>query len=217
VVEYDEKVAEFSALANEISGIIQRREDIQPDEQIASSVDPGRNERIIRELNTETAHSLDEDFSYKRPYGFVLDGQAFTGTVNWRQLYHTLCRHLAQRDLALFATVPGDQHFVGARGKWAISRNPKHMIVPLLIADGIYAEGNMSANAFRDTIVRLLDKFGIRSQSLRLYLRQDRDAGRQPVEWQRAGRRDIMQIRLYPHIVEDSDILGANRSSKAHR
>jgi hypothetical protein len=41
---------------------------------------------------------------------------------------------------------------------------------------GIYAEINLSANHLRDQIKALLDTFRIERQSLRIYLRQDRDA-----------------------------------------
>lgn len=56
------------------------------------------------------------------------------------------------------------------------------MIAPLPITQEIYTEGNLSANSVRDNIKRLLEKFGIHSQALKLYLRQDRDAGRDGVE-----------------------------------
>lgn len=47
-----------------------------------------------------------------------------------------------------------------------------------MIGDGIHAEINLSANAIRDMIRRLLAAFEIPSARLRLFLRQDRDVGR---------------------------------------
>lgn len=74
VTAYDEKIAAFSALVAEISEMIQQREGLQVSETIPVIVDQTGNERIIRELDTATPHSLNENFAYKRPYGFILEG-----------------------------------------------------------------------------------------------------------------------------------------------
>jgi hypothetical protein len=44
----------------------------------------------------------------------------------------------------------------------------------LEIANGIYAEGNLSANAIRDRIKFLLNAFEIDSQEVSIYLREER-------------------------------------------
>ncbi|MEX2141214.1 MAG: hypothetical protein WD894_18255 [Pirellulales bacterium] len=49
----------------------------------------------------------------------------------------------------------------------------------LEIADGFYAESNLSANGIRDVIRDLLGAFDIPEENLRIYLREDRDAERQ--------------------------------------
>jgi len=49
-----------------------------------------------------------------------------------------------------------------------------------LIADGIHAEINLSANGLRDVVRHLLATFEIPKDRLQLFLREDRDAGSEP-------------------------------------
>jgi len=48
-------------------------------------------ERIIEQLNREQPYFIDEDFTFKRPHGFILDGRATTGITTWRRLYELVC------------------------------------------------------------------------------------------------------------------------------
>ena len=118
-----------------------------------------------------------EDFTFKRPHGFILDGQATTGITTWRRLYELLCQHLLQRDQGRFHGLPDNSAFVSNRGNRSFSRQAGDLRSAALIGDGIHAEINLSANSIRDMIRRLLAAFDIPMDRLQLFLRQDRDAG----------------------------------------
>jgi hypothetical protein len=47
------------------------------------------------------------------------------------------------------------------------------------VTDDLFIECNLSANGIRDVIVDLLAVYEIPSDRMQLFLRQDRDAGRQ--------------------------------------
>lgn len=178
--DYLQKMTAFDQLATEMSAMIQQytRVSLEAEEQAADG-QREENERIIRELNREQPHTLDEDFTYRRPHGFVLDGQAITGISTWRRLYERVCHQLARRDPGRFRALPENGAFMSNRGHREFNANAAELRSPMLLAEGIYAEINHSANGLRDLMRDLLEQFGIPSDQFRIYLREDRDAERQ--------------------------------------
>ena len=177
---YNEKMAGFDRQAGELSEIVQGFTSVRLDEtERGSGENHDENARIIRELDREQPHTLDEDFTFRRPHGFVLDGQAATGITTWRRLYELVCQQLARRDAERFHALPENPAFVSSRGHREFTGNPGELRSSMFVADGIHAEINHSANALRDLLRELLPLFGIPSDQLRIYLREDRDAGRE--------------------------------------
>jgi hypothetical protein len=176
---YNEKMAAFDTVAAELSGLIQQYTTVSLEaaEQTGAG-DRERNERIVAELNREEPHSLDEEFTFKRPHGFILDGQGTTGITTWRRLYDLLCQQLLRRDPDRFHALPDNADFISNRGNRSFARDPAELRMASLIGDGIHAEINLSANMVRDLVRRLLTAFEIPAERLQLFLRQDRDAGR---------------------------------------
>jgi len=174
---YNEKMAAFDALASDLSIMIQQFTSIRLEEQEESGEDDeGRNERIIRALDRETPHSLDEDFRFKRPHGFILDGRGTTGVTNWNRVFTLICQELYRRDPERFRGLPESREYVRKRGGLLFSRDPARLRKAQTIADGLYAEINLSANGIRDVIRLLLDTFAVPNERLQLFLREDRDA-----------------------------------------
>lgn len=174
---YNEKMRAFDTLATDISGMIQgfTNVKVEPNGTEPEKTD-AENARIIKELDKEVPHSIEESFTFKRPYGFVLKGRAFNDMVTWRSLYTTLCKQLASIDLERFKALPDNSSFISNRGRKSFSTNPGDFYVGVLIADSTYTETHFSANECRDVVKRLLDEFGIPHDELRIYLREDRDA-----------------------------------------
>src|SRR6185312_6664206 len=96
---YNAKAADFDRVATELSALIQQYTSVRLEEaEESGGEDREQNERIIAELNREEPHSLDEDFTYKRPHGYILAGQAATGITTWQRLFDLVCRQLIARD-----------------------------------------------------------------------------------------------------------------------
>lgn len=75
--EYNAKLAAFDQLAGELSALVQRFTAMKLDDVVASpNQTPQRTERIIRDLDQRQAYGLEEDLTFKRPYGFQLDDAA---------------------------------------------------------------------------------------------------------------------------------------------
>ncbi len=177
---YNEKTRAFDQLAAELSAMIQQYTSVRLEsEERSSEGDRERNERIIQELNREEPHSIDEDFTYRRPHGFILEGQATTGITTWRRLFELVCQQLLRRDPDRFRALPENADFISNRGHRDFNRNAQELRSASEIGEGIFAEINLSANGLRDTLRRLLTTFEIPTTDLKLFLREDRDAARQ--------------------------------------
>jgi len=176
---YNEKTRGFDQLASELSAMIQQYTSVRLEsEERSGEGDRERNERIVQELNREEPHSIDEDFTYRRPHGFILEGQGTTGITTWRRLFELVCQQLLRRTPDRFRALPDNADFVSSRGHRGFSRNSEELRSASEIGDGIFAEINLSANGLRDTLRRLLATFEIPAADLRLFLREDRDAAR---------------------------------------
>lgn len=174
---YNTKMAEFDTLASDLSGLVQEFTAIKLDEaENGGAETPQARDRVVRDLDQREAHGIDEDFTYKRPYGFQLGDRAKSGIKTWRRLFELVCIDLAERYPERFATLPDDPKFTSSRGRPYMTRDPKAVRMPVALPAGVYAEAHMSANGLRDQIRNLLDTFGIEPGTLRVYLSQDRDA-----------------------------------------
>jgi hypothetical protein len=180
---YNTKAAAFDQIASELSTLVQQYTSVRLEESEQTGADDGEeNERIIRELNRDEPHLLDENFTYKRPHGFVLDGRGTTGVTTWQRLYELVCKQLIARDEGRFRDLENHPDFVSNRGHHTVTRDAATLRKPLAVSDGLYIEANLSANDIRDVIRRLLEVFEIPTDRMQIFLRQDRDAGRPPDE-----------------------------------
>jgi len=178
---YNEKMAAFDTLASELSVLIQQFTSVRlGEDEESGEEDESQNARIIQALNREEPHSIDEDFTFKRPHGFILDGQGTTGVTTWRRVFELICQHIQRRDPDRFRQLSDHRDFISNRGHHTFTPDPAELRSACLIADGIHAEINLSANGLRDVVRHLLATFEIPKDRLQLFLREDRDAGSEP-------------------------------------
>jgi len=95
---YNAKMAEFDALASELSSLVQEFTAIELDDaESAGTESPQARDRVVRDLDQREPHGIHEDFTFKRPYGFRLGDAAKPGIKTWRRLFELVCRQLAQK------------------------------------------------------------------------------------------------------------------------
>ena len=137
---------------------------------------PNNGDHHAQELDTATAHTLDESFTWTRPYGFTLQSLEVTGVATWRELYGALCHALAEHDPVTFHALPDNDTFLSSHGYRDFARTPSGLREALPVSEDIFAELHFSANSIRDNIRRLLNVFAFEPHDMRVYLRQERDA-----------------------------------------
>lgn len=172
---FNEKLDGFKQITCDISELVQNFTDIPVEPISIASKGSPEHKHIIQVPDSAQIHNIEEDFTYKYPYGFVFEGQAYKGVNTWKRLYELFCQQLAANDLNRFKKLVESPDAKTVRGTVVFANNPTNLIRPLEVASGIYAEGNLSANAIRDRIQFLLSLFRIDSQQLSIYLREDCD------------------------------------------
>jgi hypothetical protein len=175
---YNEKMAAFDRLAGELSQHIQQFTQVPAEvEQPAPTQQTQESRhRVIQDLDRHEPHGMNEDFTFKRPYGFRLGDAAHADINTWRRMYELVILILRERDQARYGALPENRAFLTRRGNPGFSRDPMTLRSALELPDGIFAEANLSANSLRDQMKLLLHEFGIEEATMTIYLRQVRDA-----------------------------------------
>jgi hypothetical protein len=176
--EYNKLFSSFEANAQSLATLVQQftgMEDVDAAKKVVPA-DSDENRRLIAELNKEEPHYLTENFTYKRPFAFVLNGQAYKDTNTWKSVYMQVCACLIALDSKKFAQTPTSQDFISNRGNKRFSEDPKELRSSAKITDTIYAEVNLSAQNIVESIADLLEFYQIPQGSMIIYLREDRNA-----------------------------------------
>jgi hypothetical protein len=177
---FNENLVQFIDSTTKIAEQIKIHFSINPEEEEIEkeSVNQQKRDRIIKELDKTKPHSLDENFTFKRPYGFVLGNLAFKGIKTWRNLFILLLNELKEKDPDRFAKLPEEEKFISNRGNPLFSKDQHNLREGKKLKSGFYVEVNLSANDIRKNIKGLLEHFHVDPNEMKIYLREDRDAAR---------------------------------------
>ncbi len=126
---YNNNLADFTKTTNKISENLRNYFKINPEGENVEgeSSDSVRKERIIQELDKTKPHTLDENFTYKRPYGFVLEDSAFRGLKTWKSLYLKVLEVLKKNNYEKFKRLSEIGDFISTRGNPLFSKGQKRV------------------------------------------------------------------------------------------
>jgi hypothetical protein len=175
--KFNNNLEDFTKATSNISENLRDYFKMNPeDENIeGESSDDERRKRIIQELDKTKPYTLEENFTYKRPYGFILENSAYKGLKTWKSLYLKVLEVLMENNIEKFEKLPKEELFISKRGNPLFTKNKNDLRVAEKIQDYFYAEVNLSANHIRNTIKQLLEYFSLDPSDMKIYLREDRD------------------------------------------
>jgi len=178
IKSFNDNLSIFSNSALKIEEQIKEYFSINPeeDEIVSDSSSVNKVSRVIKVLDKSKSHTLDENLTYKRPYGFILGKSAYKGLKTWKSLYIQVLKELNHNNSTLFLKLPEENKFISNRGNQLFSRNKNELRSSQKILSDFFVETNLSANQIKKTIVDLLNYFGIDYTKMKIYLREDRDA-----------------------------------------
>ena len=176
-IQYIKLLDQFAQNSEEIAALISQFTGVKEEPAaIVNNTKDSSNEKLIKELNKEEPHTIDEDFTYKRPFGFILEGCAYSGFETWKDLYIQFCKHMANKDVSTFDTLPKKQELVSKQNKKYFATNKQDIRYPELITEKTYVELNLSANHFAKRMKEIFDVYKVSTNEITIYLQQDRNA-----------------------------------------
>jgi len=157
----------FQTLCGDIST---RLKEFLPVEEVAEPqvVAPKESPTVFNGFDTI---SLNDQWSYRKPFGFSFQGTPYRGKHNWIDLYEAICLALKKLDSERFNTVPDRREIISTHGNPYFSRDRHRLRNRTEISEGIYMETNLSAKLIRDNIRRLLRIFEVPESDLTIYTR----------------------------------------------
>jgi len=132
--------------------------------------------RIIRELDKTVAHSIDENFTYKRPYGFVLDDVAMKEIKTWKNLFIQVLKIMHEKYPEKFDNIDEVPTFTSNRGSKLFSKSPKDLRIAEQFTEDLYVEINLSAKSLMSYLQLVMQYLGYDKSDIKIYLREDRDS-----------------------------------------
>jgi hypothetical protein len=101
-IKFNKKLVEFNNIAGEIASSIEHFTKVTSQQVDVGTGGTLEYTNIIAELKRTRRYTLEEDFTSKRPYGFIFKEQAYKGINTWKNLYHIFCKQLVAKDLSSF-------------------------------------------------------------------------------------------------------------------
>ena len=134
--------------------------------------DSYKTEKDFYIVDESEPHGLFENFTYKRPKAFTLEGKKYP-VRDWKQLLWMTCEVLNARNPQLFESFTKKTNMQGNSRKY-FSFTDTGMYNPQKIAgSNIYVETNHSANGICNVIADMLEQYNIAIDSVKIYLIKD--------------------------------------------
>ncbi|WP_028983483.1 hypothetical protein [Sporolactobacillus terrae] len=151
----------------DIDGVDQ---EIERDENYEKRTVPNYEEYVV---DNRVEHTLYENFTFKRPYGYRLNSKTRLVEVKtWHDMLLSVCEILFSIDRNIFLSLEKDKSMNGRKKKY-FSMTAKGMREPRLIAEKVYIETNLSGNSIRNLIIKLLKKYDKSVELFKVYFRAD--------------------------------------------
>ncbi|MDL0420688.1 hypothetical protein [Heyndrickxia ginsengihumi] len=123
-------------------------------------------------VDTNVEHTLYEDFTHKRPFGFRINNDHIIEVKTWQEMLIKTCEVLIAIDEDKFMSFENKSTMNGKKRKY-FAKQTNDMRKPKLISGKIYIETNISGNGVRNLLHKMLKEYGYRSNEYKVFLRAD--------------------------------------------
>lgn len=131
------------------------------------------------ELDTQVEHTLLENFTYIKPFGFKFLNDETIKARNWNELYIKACQLFLKIDKSTFLTFINKTNMNG-QSKNYFSENEEDMERPIKLMEKLYIETDFSANQFRDLLIKIIKEYNFDAIDFKMFFRADYKARNAP-------------------------------------
>lgn len=122
--------------------------------------------------DNKVEHSLYENFTHIRPFGFKINNSSLIEGKTWQEVLIRTSEFLLNKDKTKFLSFENNKNMNGKKNRY-FSCKPEGIRKPELVESNIYIETNMSGNAIRNLIIKMLKQYGIKVSDYKIYFRAD--------------------------------------------
>lgn len=149
---------------------IEENEIIEEDKEESNvRILPNYDEYIV---DNNVEHSLYENFTHIRPFAFRINNSELVEARTWQDVLVKTCEMLISIDEEKFLAFKESKNMNGKKNKY-FSIKPEGIRKPELVGNKLYVETNMSGNAIRNLIIKILKEFDIKISDYKVYFRAD--------------------------------------------
>lgn len=123
-------------------------------------------------VDSSIKHSLNEDFTFKKPAAFEIEGTRIE-VRDWRELFFLTCVILVRKDRQIFESFISDPYMNGRRLKY-FSKVRRGMTSPKkLPGTDIYVSMQLGSNGMKVLIAKMLRRYNIDPNKYYVYFSED--------------------------------------------
>lgn len=178
------KIGEYYSMAHKMGNL---REQLAEMEQYFGIEEPmpQEDEEELRDLpniekkdydacrvDESVAHGLFENYTYKRPVAFTLEGNRYSAR-DWKQILRMICELLNQKDSNIFDSFVRDKDMQGSTRTYFAYTDNRMYNGKKVSGSNVYVETNHNANGICSIIANMLERYNIPVTSVKIYLRSD--------------------------------------------
>ena len=130
-------------------------------------------------LDTSLEHSLLENFTHIRPYGFKFLNDEIIEVKTWKSLYIEACKIFIDLDETLFLSFINKTNMNGQKKNY-FSKEKTNIDFPAKIKDKLYISTKFDANGIRDLLIKILKEYDYDAKKFKIYFRLDYNPKHRP-------------------------------------
>lgn len=123
-------------------------------------------------VDNTVPHTLLEDFTHIRPYGFVFANNELIEANSWKSLYIKSCELFYNINPNKFMSFE-NKTYLNGETKDYFSKEEGNIDLPVRLFDKIYISTRFDANGFRDMLINIIKEYGFNVEDFKVYFRAD--------------------------------------------
>lgn len=124
------------------------------------------------QVDNTIEHTLLENFTHIKPYGFKFLNNELAEAKNWKSLYIKACEMFFKLDKDIFISFENKTNMNGQTRSY-FSKEKHEIDFPVKIMGKTYVNTGFGANEYRDILVKILKEYNYDAKEFKVYFKAD--------------------------------------------
>lgn len=137
-----------------------------------SMSDDGRPKYEDYEVDNSIVHTLLENFTHIKPFGFIFLDDNLIEAKSWKNFYIKACEIFLKLNEEIFLSFINKTNMNGQTRSY-FSKQKADIDTPIHLLDKIYINVDFGSNEFRDILVKILKEYNYNVDEFKVFFRAD--------------------------------------------